>query len=58
MAAIWGVLIGVMLWQYPAISTPLLLASLVFPAYYFGLSSVLQLKARSARRVTKITKTT
>jgi phosphatidylcholine synthase len=46
MAAIWGVLIGVMLWQYPAISTPVLLASLVFPVYYFGLSIALQFKPR------------
>jgi len=38
LAATWGVLIGVMLWQYPAISTPVLVASLVFPVYYFGLS--------------------
>jgi phosphatidylcholine synthase len=48
LAAIWGVLIGVMLWQYPAISTPVLLTSLVFPVYYFGLSLWLQF-VRSVR---------
>jgi phosphatidylcholine synthase len=42
LGAIWGVLIGVMLWQYPAISAPVLWASLVFPVYYFGLSFWLQ----------------
>ena len=53
LGAIWGVLLGVMLWQYPAISTPVLLASLVFPVYYFALSFGLQLKPRSTRRSTK-----
>lgn len=43
MAAIWAVLIGVVLWQYPAISKPVLYGSLVFPVYYFVLSFVLQL---------------
>src|SRR5687768_6120236 len=48
LGAIWGVLIGVMLWQYPGISPPVLWASLVFPVYYFGLSLVLQTRrARS-----------
>jgi phosphatidylcholine synthase len=48
LGAIWGVLIGVMLWQYPAISAPVLWASLVFPVYYFGLSFWLQTRrARS-----------
>ena len=54
LGVVWGVLIGVMLWQYPAISRPVLLASLVFPVYYFGLSFVLQ--ARSARNRSKVTK--
>ena len=56
LGAIWGVLLGVMLWQYPAVSRPVLLASLAFPIYYFGLSLVLQLKPRRARRDTKRTK--
>ena len=46
LGVIWGVLMGVMLWQYPAISTPVLLASLVFPVYYVALSFALQLKPR------------
>ena len=52
LAAIWGVLIGVMLWQYPAISPPVLYASLVFPVYYFGLSLALQFKPRRPQSVT------
>ena len=48
LGVIWGVLLGVMLWQYPAISRPLLLASLMFPMYYFGLSLWLQF-VRSVR---------
>ena len=47
LGVIWGVLMSVMLWQYPAISTPVLLASLVFPVYYFGLSLVLHFRWRS-----------
>jgi phosphatidylcholine synthase len=38
LGTIWGVLAGVMLWQYPAVSPMLFLASLVFPVYYFALS--------------------
>jgi phosphatidylcholine synthase len=48
LGVIWGVLIGVMLWQYPAISPPVLWASLVFPVYYFGLSLWLQFTPKSA----------
>lgn len=48
LGVLWGVLLFVMLWQYPAISKPVLYASLVFPVYYFGLSLALQ--ARRARR--------
>ena len=44
LGVIWGVLMSVMLWQYPAISTPVLIASLVFPAYYVGLSLILQFR--------------
>ena len=44
LGAIWGVLVGVMLWQYPAISTPVLLVSLVYPIYYVGLSLILHLR--------------
>ena len=48
LGVIWGVLLGVMLWQYPAVSPPVLWASLVFPVYYFGLSFWLQF-VRSVR---------
>ena len=44
LGVIWGVLIGVMLWQYPAVSQTVLLASLLFPVYYFGLSLALSLR--------------
>ena len=44
----WGVLILVMLWQYPSISRPVLLMSFVFPVYYFSLSFFLQLRPRTA----------
>ena len=47
LGVIWGVLMGVMLWQYPAVSTPVLLASLVFPLYYFVLSFVLHFRRPS-----------
>jgi phosphatidylcholine synthase len=54
LGVIWGVLMVVMLWQYPATSRPVLFASLVFPVYYVGLSLVLQTRrARSASKVTK-----
>jgi phosphatidylcholine synthase len=39
---IWGVLMVVMLWQFPAVSRPVFLASLLFPGYYVGLSLALQ----------------
>ena len=41
LGAVWGVVMLVMLWQYPAISRPLFLASLVFPVYYTVLSLIL-----------------
>ena len=47
LGVIWGVLMLVMLWQYPAVSRSVLLASLVFPAYYVALS--LALWVRSGR---------
>jgi phosphatidylcholine synthase len=48
LGVIWGVLVGVLLWQYPAISPPVVWASLVFPIYYFGLSFWLHVARRSA----------
>ena len=44
LGVVWGVLIGTMLWQYPAVARPVLLASLAFPIYYFGLSLALQFR--------------
>jgi phosphatidylcholine synthase len=49
LAVIWAGLLLVMLWQYPAVSRTVLLASLVFPAYYVGLSLILEV--RRVRRV-------
>ena len=57
LGAIWGVLLGVMLWQYPAVSPPVLWASLVFPVYYFGLSLLLNIKPRRSQRSAKAAKT-
>ena len=41
LGSIWGVAMLVMLWQYPDVSRPLFLLSLVFPVYYGILSLVL-----------------
>ena len=46
LGAVWGVLMMVMLWQFPAVSRPLFWASLVFPAYYIVLSLVLHFRRR------------
>jgi len=47
LGAVWGVLMIGMLWQFPSVSRPLLVASLVFPVYYFGLSGALFFKKSS-----------
>ena len=44
LGAVWGVLMLVMLWQYPAISRPVFVGSLVFPTYYVALSLALQFR--------------
>ena len=44
LGVIWGGLMLTMLWQYPAISQPVFLASLVFPVYYVVLSLALQFR--------------
>ena len=44
LGAVWGVLMLMMLWQYPAISRPIFIASLVFPIYYVVVSLRLQLR--------------
>jgi phosphatidylcholine synthase len=44
LGAIWGVLMIVMLWQFPAVSRSVFLASLLFPAYYTALSLYLHFR--------------
>jgi phosphatidylcholine synthase len=44
LGVIWGVLMLVLLWQYPRVSSWVLWASLVFPAYYAVLSLVLHVR--------------
>lgn len=46
LAAIWAVLMLVMLWQFPAVSRPVFLASLAFPAYYMVVSLWLEVRRR------------
>ena len=46
-AAIWSALILLTLWQYPAVSRPLMWVSLAFPVYYFALSIWVHLRRRS-----------
>ena len=36
--AVWSALMLLMLWQYPAVSRPVMWVSLAFPVYYFALS--------------------
>jgi hypothetical protein len=40
LGAAWGAMGIAILWQYPQVSRPLVLASLVYPAFYFVLSFV------------------
>ena len=49
LGTVWGTAMLVMLWQYPDVSRPLFLLSLVFPAYYFALSVVLDRRQRIRR---------
>ena len=41
--SLWSASMLLMLWQYPAVSRPVMWASLAFPAYYFALSIWLHL---------------
>jgi phosphatidylcholine synthase len=41
---VWGALMLVMLWQYPAVSAELFFISLAFPVYYIGLSLALHFR--------------
>jgi phosphatidylcholine synthase len=43
---LWGVLMLVMLWEYPLVPRAVFLASLVYPVYYLGLSLVLHARRR------------
>jgi phosphatidylcholine synthase len=38
LGGIWSALMLLMLWQYPAVSRPVMWVSLAFPVYYFALS--------------------
>ncbi len=46
LGAVWGALMLVMLWQFPAVSRGVFLASLVFPIYYAALSLWLEIRRR------------
>ena len=48
LGVVWALLMLAMLWQYPAVWRPLFWASLVFPVYYFALSSVLHVRSRNS----------
>lgn len=52
LGALWGVLMLVMLWQLPVVSSTVLLVSLLFPAYYTALSLWLEWRRRLAREHT------
>jgi len=38
------------MWQYPAISKPVLYGSLIFPIYYFSLSFALQIQTTKSTK--------
>jgi len=44
LGGIWSALMLLMLWQYPAVSRPVMWVSLSFPAYYVALSIWLHLR--------------
>jgi phosphatidylcholine synthase len=44
LGSVWAVLMLVMLWQFPAVSRPIFLASLVFPIYYTAISLALNVR--------------
>jgi phosphatidylcholine synthase len=49
LGAMWGSLLLIMLWQYPAISRPLFFASLAFPVYYLVFSFGLHFRLISSK---------
>jgi phosphatidylcholine synthase len=46
LGVVWGALMLAMLWQFPAVSRGVFLASLVFPIYYAALSLWLEIRRR------------
>lgn len=46
--AVWAALMLLMLWQYPAVSRPVFLVSLAYPAYYMLLSLALHFRLISS----------
>jgi phosphatidylcholine synthase len=46
LGACWGVAMLVMVWQYPGVSRPLFIASLLFPLYYATLSVAVSVRSR------------
>lgn len=44
LATVWSVTMLAVLWQYPLVSRPLVLASLPFPVFYFALSFIVHLR--------------
>jgi len=44
LGVIWGALMLVMLWQYPAVSRAVFLVSLIYPIYYLALSFCLHFR--------------
>jgi phosphatidylcholine synthase len=50
LGALWALALLVLLWQLPTPSPPLVLASLLFPAYYLLLSLVLEARRRAGAR--------
>jgi phosphatidylcholine synthase len=49
LGTLWGITVAVMLWQYPAVSGPVLAASFAFPLYYAVLSLYLHARRPHAR---------
>jgi phosphatidylcholine synthase len=46
LGVIWGALMLILLWQFPAVSRPVFFLSLLFPAYYVTLSLMLMIRSR------------
>ena len=46
LGTVWGIMMLVMIWQFPGVSRSLFLASFVFPAYYVVLSIAVSVRRR------------